>query len=507
MMADDRLVIKNLNKSYAAPVLHDVDLVVGRGQIHAIVGENGAGKTTLARILAGLTTRDSGALLLNQERYDPHQPTDAFLNGVSMAAQELSAISTLTIAENLQLRRLPSTNGVIKLATLADTATAALEKVGLGRLDTGTLAGDLSLAERQLLEFAKAILDRPGLLLLDEPTAALTRPQADRLHALIREVAEQGTSVIYISHRLEDVLNVADVVSVLRDGRLVASGPANDFSADDLVRHMAGDVFAPVKRSAPQRGDTLLRIEDVMTADLPHPVSLDLGAGEIVGLAGLEGAGRSELLHAGFGLVPLMGGQVTRLTESGAVSVDSARTAVAAGMAMLGEDRQATGLYRGLSVRDNMMLPGKPTENTMTSVIDQRLELSNAEKLINRVGVRCRGPEQDIAELSGGNQQKALLARWLNCESEVFLLDEPTRGVDVATKSAIYDLLRELASDGCGVVVASSEIEELMTVSDRILVLSNRQIVEAFVRPNWSETAILSAAFSGFQNNARASSQ
>ena len=496
-MADARLVIRDLNKSYASPVLKDVSLSIAAGEIHALVGENGAGKTTLVNILTGLTERDSGDITLDDEPYNPRRPADAFARGVSFTAQELSTVPTLTVAENLQLKNLPSRAGVIQRDRLADAATDALRNVGLESLDSDDRVQDLSVSDRQLLEFAKATFGVPGLLLLDEPTAALAKPEADRLHERTRELADSGVSIIYISHRLDDVLELADRVSVLRDGGLVASGAAGDFSVDSLVQHMAGSLFtAPDATNREEGGVSLLRVEDITTTTLPHPLNLTVRAREIVGLAGLAGAGRSELLHAAFGLVPLTGGTVSCRRGDGTRSIDNAREAVASGMALVGEDRQSMGLYRGQSVLTNMMLPGAEAQRSDWRLIDPLAEGQAANRLVNRLAIRCKDIEQDIAELSGGNQQKALIARWLHCGSQVYLLDEPTRGVDIATKGTIYALLRELAGRGCGIVLASSEIEELMTVCDRVVVLSDRQIVREFTRPDWSEAEILAAAFS-----------
>ncbi len=434
-MDDARLVIRNLNKSYAAPVLTDVNYDVGRGEIHAIVGENGAGKTTLINILTGLTAMDSGEMRLDGALYQPTRPNDAFAAGVACAAQELSIIDTLSVAENVGLKQLPSQRGIIDRRALDTTARSMLACVGLDDVDPDDTAGSLSLAQRQLLEIARALASDPALLLLDEPTAALNGVQAAQLHELIRARSKAGVSIIYVSHRLDDVLDVADTVSVLRDGRVVAAAPAADFSTDDLVRLMAGETLAKPATARGKSAETAaaIRADSVTTNALPYPVSFTAHAGEITGLAGLAGAGRSELLHAMFGLVPLTGGTVTKTPGEKEVAIVNASTAVGAGIALVGEDRQSMGLYNTLSVRANMMLPGSPGQRRLLSTIDDETERSSTDGLISRLGIDCRGSEQVIAELSGGNQQKALIARWLHVGSDVFLLDEPTRGVDVAT--------------------------------------------------------------------------
>lgn len=503
-MDDARLVIQHLNKSYAAPVLTDVNLTVARGEVHALVGENGAGKTTLVNILTGLTDRNSGEIQLDGAVYDPEKPADAFTAGVSFAAQELSIIATLNVAENVKLRQLPRQRGVIDTRSLAARAEEMLALVGLDGVAAETPAGSLSLAQRQLLEIAKALVDDPGLLLLDEPTAALNAIQAERLHDIIRERANAGLSVIYISHRLNDVLDISDTVSVLRDGQVVATRPSSDYSVDELVSLMAGEALEPSSAASSQKGNALISADAITTNSLPYPVSLSAHAGEITGLAGLAGAGRSELLHALFGLDPLNSGTVTKRFDGKDVIVNNATQAVRSGIALVGEDRQSMGLFEGQSVRVNMMLPGSRKQRSLLSVVDTTREQTDAKSLIDRFAVNCGGPEQDIAELSGGNQQKALIARWLNAGSDVFLLDEPTRGVDVGTKHTLYDRFRELAAEGKSLIIASSEIEELMTVCDRIAVLSDRRIAAEFARDEFAEDAILTAAFSAFSETTRA---
>jgi ribose transport system ATP-binding protein len=506
-MTKPRLVIRKLNKAFASPVLRDVDLTVGRGEVHGLVGENGAGKSTLVKILAGLLSKDSGEVALDGELYEPSQPGDAFDAGVSFAAQELSVIGTLSVAENIALRRLPQRKGIIARETLEREARRMLEMVGLDRGSPETLAENLSIADRQLVEIAKAMRHDCRLLLLDEPTAALTPPQADRLHEIITDLSAAGTSVLYISHRLEDVLNACDSVTVLRDGRVAMSESSGTVSVDDLVKAMAGRIFelgqVPSKHAATDV--PALEVREIQSKRLPHPISFSLRRGEIVGIAGLEGSGRSELLHAVFGLDPISTGRVIRHVDGIAVPIRNARMATRCGMAMLGEDRQSMGLYPGQSVLSNIMVPGRAgaRESAPLRMIDSAAERAASSALVDKLAIRCSGLGQDIAELSGGNQQKVLIARWLHCDSELFLLDEPTRGVDVGTKSAIYDLLRELREAGKSILLASSEIEELMAVCDRILVLSNRRLVKAFERGEGSEASILEAAFQEYTSAGR----
>jgi ribose transport system ATP-binding protein len=495
-----RLAIRNLQKSFAVPVLRGIDLDIRPGEVHAIVGENGAGKTTLVNLLTGLLPADDGELLLDGEGYLPGNARDAFSAGVSFAAQELALVDTLDVAENIGLRALPQRCSIIDREAAAKHASSALARLGAGHLETQMKAGDLSLADRQLVELARAMSADCHLLILDEPTAALTAQQAASVHRCMAELVTKGTSVIYISHRLQDVLQVADTVTVLRDGRVVSSLPAGETSVARLLQEMSGGVLSHEGTSVrmSRAAGSLLEVRGLTTDALPDPITLHCAAGEILGIAGLAGAGKSELLLAMFGLERKTGGDVLCPVGEGAVSIASAGQAVKAGVGFVAEDRQSMGLFPHLSVLANVMTPGATgivgTMRTTGGVGERRA----VGQLIERLAIRCTGADQPVTELSGGNQQKTLLARWLRMGANVLLLDEPTRGVDVATKQAIYDLLFELREQGKSIVVASSENEELMTVCDRILVLSNRKPAAELQRGSWSEQAILSAAFSGF---------
>jgi ribose transport system ATP-binding protein len=500
-----RLSISELSKSFSVPVLNDINLSIAAGEVHAIVGENGAGKSTFVNILAGLLQKDAGTMMLDGEIYAPANPRAAFAAGVSCALQELSTIGTLSVAENIAVRNLPHEMFVIAKGRLAEQAQDLMRRVGL-EVSPDMAAESLSLADRQLLELAKALSSQARLLILDEPTAALTGPQAKRLHEIIREVSAAGSSVIYISHRLDDVLAVANVVTVLRDGQVVASAPAATMSTAELLQYMSGGNPARNEktRNLQQSSATVLAIENVTTDALPHPVSFNCSKGEIIGLAGLAGSGRSELLAALFGLVPLRAGHIDRCTVAGRTRVRNAGQAVNLGMAYLGEDRQSMGLFRAQSVLLNMMVPGERTVSSVTRLIDGQAEAAAGADFVDRLAIKCEGLQQDVDQLSGGNQQKVLIARWLNCKAAIFLLDEPTRGVDVGTKNAIYELLFEIRDGDNAIVMASSEIDELMTVCDRILVLSRRKLVQTFFRGDWSEQDILATAFSEFAASGRA---
>ncbi len=503
-MATARLSIQNLNKSYSAPVLTDVSLTVERGEIHAIVGENGAGKTTLGGILAGFTTRDSGRIMLDGVDYRPANPKQAYFAGISCATQELSLIDTLSVAENIAIRNLPRSYSLITKRELLRRAESLLRTVGLAGLDADAQLATLGLAERQLVELAKSLAMDCKALILDEPTAALTSEQAAHVHEIIAQLAQSGVSVIYISHRLKDVLEVSDTVTILRDGRVVTSAPADTLSVARLVQYMSGNLRPDHEHRLPVTGRTAipaLDVHQITTKELPDEISLRCDTGEIIGIAGLSGSGRSELLNALFGLSPLTGGHISRYAATEAINIDNPGTAKRAGMAYLGEDRQSMGLYSGHSVLMNMMTPGR---SRRFALLKEKTEANAGAELVKTLGIKCNGLDQDIDQLSGGNQQKILIARWLHCKADIFLLDEPTRGIDVGARNMIYHLLSSLRNARKTILIASSEIEELMALSDRILVMSNRKLVREFAAGDWSEAGILAACFSEYlaQTNA-----
>jgi ribose transport system ATP-binding protein len=485
-------------------VLNGVDLDVAAGEVHAIVGENGAGKSTLVNILAGLLPRNGGDVSLDGKSFDPASARDGFNAGISFTAQEPSIVESLSVAENVALRSLPTRHMAIDKTRLEDVAREMLARVGLDEIEPGVPADSLSLASKQLVELAKAIGSDCRLLILDEPTASLNAQQAERVHQIISEMSSQGVAVIYISHRLSDVLAIAHRVTVLRDGEVISSLPVGETSVERMMEEMTGGTTAAMTTSHDCADERPLMLEarKITSDDLPNEIGLACRCGEIVGIAGLAGAGKSELLQALFGLAPLTSGSVVRHLPNEEVTITGPRQAVRSGIGFLAENRQAMGIYPGLSVLDNIMTPGGTGSSSPVSILDGNAESEAGAALVDKLAIRCAGLDQPIEQLSGGNQQKALIGRWLHRDTGVLLLDEPTRGVDVGTKDAIYGLLLELRDDGKSIVVSSSENEELMAVCDRIMVLSNRKPVAEFRRGHWSETAILTAAFQEFTDRA-----
>ena len=502
-VASPRIVARGICKSFATPVLRDVDLEIPVGRIHGLVGENGAGKTTLARIIVGLEHADSGSLLLDGQPYRPANTADSLGAGVAICAQELSLVDDLTIAENILLHTSTSAFACIKRKSADANAAQLLDVVGL-KATPWTRVAKLSLAEKQLLEIAKTLATQAKLLVLDEPTSALTAPQSERLHGILRDKANDGVTVIYISHRLADVLALCDRVSVLRDGKVTLTQDGGTLSERTLIREMAG---ADADFDAPPRADETsapvhLSVENLRTPGLVHPISFDCRRGEILGIAGLAGSGRTELLNAIFGLDKRLAGSVKVHGDGGPTETRTPSQAIECGMGLVAEDRSRDGVFADQTLAFNVTVAGLGRISDPTGRLIHSKETSAVQGLIQALRVRSNGVDQKMRELSGGNQQKLMLGRWLHCACELLLLDEPTRGVDVGAKLAIHEELVRLRDAGVTVVAVSSELEELQNLCDRILVLSNRVLVAEFRRGNWSQQEILRAAFSEYARQA-----
>ena len=495
-----RFAAKGVCKSFATPVLRDVDLEISIGHIHGLVGENGAGKSTLAKIIVGLENADSGSLYLDDQPYRPINTSDSLGAGIAICAQELSLVADLSIAENILLHTSTSSFTRIRRKHAEENASRLLDLVGLVRSDPRTLVSRLSLAEKQLVEIAKTLATDASLLILDEPTSALTAPQAELLHRILRDKARDGVTVIYISHRLGDVLSVCDRVSVLRDGEVRLTKDCNVLSEKLLIREMAGEDadFEAAPRSVKEASSIHLTVEDLQTSKLPNPISFNCRRGEILGIAGLAGSGRTELLNAIFGLDKRTAGSVKVHMNGGTTETRTPRQSIKCGVGLVTEDRAKDGVFRDQALAFNVTIAGlRRISNPIGRLIRER-EARSVTLLIEALHVRSNGVDQKMRELSGGNQQKSMLGRWLHRESQLLLLDEPTRGVDVTAKLAIHTELVRLRDAGITVIAVSSELEELQSLCDRIIVLSNRKLVTEFHRNNWSQEEILAAAFSEY---------
>jgi ribose transport system ATP-binding protein len=504
------LEIQGVGKTYAEPVLAGVSLSLFAGEVLALTGENGAGKSTLSKIVCGLVPPSEGRMSFLGEPYAPRSRTDAERHGVRMVMQELNLLPTLTIAENLYLSHLPSAGGWIRRGRLRAMAREAMARIGLGELDPDVPVERLGIGHQQMVEIARNLIGECRLLVLDEPTAMLTSREVELLFGQIDRLKRQGVAVVYISHRLEELHRVADRVAVLRDGRLVSVDPMAGQRVDDIVRRMVGREVGEALHLAPRAvGAPLLRAAGLSRRDgKVRDVSFEVRAGEILGFAGLIGSGRTEVMRLLFGADRPSAGTVELAPAAGAALAPAAirapAAAVARGMALITEDRKGQGLLLPQPVEVNVAL-GNMEKVSRLGWLDAGRERALAAAQVMRLNLRCHGTTQPVAELSGGNQQKVVIARWLERDARVMLFDEPTRGIDVGARFEIYHLLDELARRGKAVAMVSSDLRELLLICDRIAVMSAGRLVRIFERaptePAWNQDAILEAAFSGYMGS------
>jgi len=491
--------MENVSKRFGATIaLEDVSLVVQAGEVHALVGENGAGKSTLMKILSGAYQADTGSLWLDGESYLPRHPLDGRKAGVAMIYQELSLAPHLSIEENILLGIEPSRGPFLEWDKIHKRAEGAMHQLGLDYLAPSTQVSSLSIAEQQLVELARAVAIGCRVLVLDEPTSTLTQKDIERLFSLIGELKDRGYAVIYISHFLEEVKHVADRFTVLRDGRVVGSGETSDMSTSDLVTMMVGrDVEELYTRSKRPHGKVILEVTDLAGIANPKSASLELVSGEVLGIAGLVGAGRTELLRVIFGLAPVQKGH---LRVGAFVGPASPGVRWAQKVGMVSEDRKQEGLALNLTVADNLTLTRLEGLGPFGLVMPSA-QVAKSRSWIERLGIKCEGPDQQVNSLSGGNQQKLALARLLYHDVDVLLLDEPTRGIDVGSKAEIYRLIDELAvgDEGEGrspkaVLMVSSYLPELLGVCDRIAVMCRGILQAARLAEELTEHEIMLAA-------------
>ena len=489
------LEMRGISKSFAGnTVLSEVNLSAVAGKVHALVGENGAGKSTLMKILAGVYQPDAGEILIKGIPTEFSRPADALGQGIAMIYQELSLAGRLTVADNIFLGREPLALAplmVINQRAINERASQVLAGNGF-KIDPRIRVERLGAADRQLVEITRATLEATRVLVMDEPTSSLTTREVDELFRLIRDLKAKGIAIVYISHRLEELESIADQLTILRDGRVVYSGAWGELPTAAMIRHMAGrelkEIFPP-RRSEP--AESRLRVEGLSRAGQFSSVTFEARAGEVVGIAGLAGAGRTELVETIFGV---------RKADSGEVLVNGAHLAalrpdraVAQGLGLLTEDRKQAGLCLNLSLAQNLTLA-----NVRALVkawkLDRKREATAARGFIERLHIRPANPAKIIARMSGGNQQKVLLGRWLFANSKVFLLDEPTRGVDVAARSEIYRAINELVEAGAAVVMVSSDLPELLGMADRILVMRRGRLVAELDAKNTTQEELLTHA-------------
>ncbi|MDZ5451718.1 sugar ABC transporter ATP-binding protein [Labrys sp. ZIDIC5] len=501
--SDAALEARGISKRFAGvPVLHDVDFSVAAGEVHALVGENGAGKSTLMKIVSGILTEFDGSLFSRGLGLRFTSVREAQAAGIAIIHQELNLIPEMTVAENIFLGREPRIAGLfVDRRGLAHAAGDLLTGFGVS-LDPEARVGSLRVGEQQLVEIAKALSLEARVLIMDEPTSALSPSECERLFGIIRKLAASGVAIVYISHRMDEVSLLADRVTVMRDGRRVLTAAMAELTPERIIASMVGrDLSLATPPHTPDRSAEALAVHG-LGLRLPQArggwkrvlrnVSFGLHRGEILGIAGLLGSGRTEILETIFGATT--GRREGRILVDGVeVRIDNPRQAIRHGLALVTEDRKATGLLLHSAIRDNVSLPSQPLLRRF-GLRDDPLETRLAREAIASLSVRCRSHEQVVAELSGGNQQKVVIGKWLAIGPRILLLDEPTRGIDIGAKKEIYDLIFRLAGQGMAILVVSSELPELLLLSDRVLVMQEGRQAGILERREASEEAIMTLA-------------
>ncbi|MDA5558390.1 sugar ABC transporter ATP-binding protein [Shimia sp. MMG029] len=487
--------LHGIGKSFSGvSVLRDVSLQISGGEIHTLMGENGAGKSTLVKIISGVQGQSFGAIEIDGQEVQFNSPAEANESGIVIMHQELSLIPEMTVAQNVMLGQEPMIGGVmVDNGKLRETAQKALKKFGFS-LEVDTLVKDLRVGEQQLVEIARALLMDARLLIMDEPTSALSQAEADILMEVVRDLAQQGVAIVYISHRMDEVFEISDRVTVLRDGDMIGTTLAADTTPEDLVQMMVGRSveIKPVIRQTPAVSETVLSVRNLSAKaggrQVLDEVSFDLRRGEVLGIGGLLGAGRTELLETIFGARgDSFAGEI--LVHGESVRLATPSDAVRHGLALITEDRKGNGLLLDRSIADNVILPLLPLKSRF-GLLSKNRRNAEAEDAIARLRVAANGVEHVVGRLSGGNQQKVVLGKWLATSPSILLLDEPTRGIDIGAKDEIYDLIGQLADQGISVLFASSEISEFMAVCDRMIVLCDGHVAGELTRDEMSVDAI-----------------
>jgi ABC-type sugar transport system ATPase subunit len=482
------LSLSGVSKRFArVHALEAVSFDVLPGEIHALVGENGAGKSTLIKILGGNLGADEGTITLKGRDFAPRDPSQARAAGIAVIYQELTVIPYLSVAENIFLGALPANAiGIVDRQRLHRDARELLDHLGMD-IDPAKPAGELAIGLQQMIEIAKSLAARADLLIMDEPTSSLSHREGERLWEVVAELRNSGKTVIFVSHKLDEVFAIANRVTVLRDGRKIATQLLADITPDQLVTMMVGHELhyeKAVHAAAP--GPDILTVEGLERRGRFSGISFSVRAGEIVGFAGLVGAGRTEVMRAIFGADPADAGRVT--VEGKELALGNPRRAIRAGIAYLPENRKEQALFLRMSLLENLALPASQTLSL--GILDQAAESRRAADFVKRLRIVAASIGEEVIQLSGGNQQKVVLARWLAMQPKVLIADEPTRGIDVGAKAEIHDLLRSLARQGMAIIVVSSELPEILSLSNRILVMRGGRIVASLATEQASEEIV-----------------
>ena len=505
--AEPLLEVRNITKRFPGVfALDDVSLKFMPGEVHAVVGENGAGKSTLMKIVSGAYVPDAGEIFLSGEKVSFEHPQEAQLKGISIIYQEFNLLPERTVAHNIFLGREPSKYGVIDIRQMNKQAEDVLKEIGVEKMISPTaIASSLSVAEQQLVEIAKAISFKAKVLIMDEPTAALTYTEVKLLDDLIQRLKSRGMAIIFISHRLIEVFDIAEKITVLKDGRFVQTVNKNDVTPADVVYLMVGralDHYFPPLGAPEDFGEVVLKVKDASNEFLKG-ISFELRKGEVLGIAGLQGSGRTELAQALFGVSPFKSGWVE--LHAKAIAIRNPTHAIKNGLGFVTEDRKSEGIVPRQPIRYNMLLTVRGIQSILGVIhkdgIGKSLKL--VPMLGKQVDIRTDSFDREAQFLSGGNQQKVVLAKWLATDADVFIFDEPTRGIDVESKASIHDMIRDLTKRGIAVLMISSELPEIVGMSDRILVMWDRQVAGELPAKSSEQEIMLMATGHGNQDGSK----
>lgn len=496
-MTDNKpfLEMVNISKSFpGVKALQDVNLKVHKGEVLALLGENGAGKSTLMKILSGVYKKDTGKILIEGNEVNIQGIKQAEELGVTIIHQELSVLPNLTVAQNIFLGNEKYSKGTrrINKGWMKERSKSFLEQIGCS-VDSNTLVKDINVGEMQMIEIAKALSKNSSLIIMDEPTTALTDVETKKLFEVIRKLKEKGIAVIYISHRMDEIFEICDSITVLRDGKYVGDVATKDVTKDELITMMVGRKLEeqfPYKEV--EKRSTLLKVENLSLKDKVKNASFEIKAGEILGFAGLMGAGRTELAKTIFGDYKKNSGEI--YIEGEKVNISSPKDAIEHGICYLSEDRKKEGLILGMSVKENMTLSNLQSYENKFMRINKKSEKEEAQTYIKKLSIKTPSENQIIKNLSGGNQQKVILAKWLMLSPKVLIIDEPTKGIDVGAKKEIYEVLNELKSMGKAVIMISSDMAEVIGVSDRVIVMHEGKITGELKRDELTQENIMKYA-------------
>lgn len=492
--------MKNIHKSFFnVQVLKGVDFDLVPGEIHALMGENGAGKSTLMKILTGIHKSNSGEILYKGEIVEYHSPKEAEKAGIAVIHQELNIIPYLTVAENMflgkELKRQPF--GILKTKEMNEKTKENLNRLGID-IDPQKEAGELSVGQQQMIEIARAIAAETEVLIMDEPTAALTDREIETLFTVINQLKREGVAIIYISHRMEEIFRMCDRITVLRDGQSIGTKITSETDFEEIVKMMVGrELGERFPERTAEIGEDRFVVEDLSLEGIFNNISFNVRKGEILGVAGLMGAGRTEIMETIFGARKKKSGRI--YMDGKELNIRKPHHAIEAGIGFITEDRKDEGLVLGLTVRENLAIPNLK-KLSKSAVIQKQKEKQWTEEMIQKLRIKTSGPEQEVKSLSGGNQQKVVFGKWLGTEPKLLILDEPTRGVDVGAKKEIYSIMNELTEKGFSIIMVSSELPEILGMSDRVMVIHEGKLSAILDKKEASQEKIMEAATGGVKS-------